>query len=56
MRAKCLLLNYNFFFIRRSIGFYAICVKVSQRVHNAMVNGLISTSMRFFDTNPLGTL
>ncbi|XP_031628372.1 multidrug resistance-associated protein 4-like [Contarinia nasturtii] len=38
----------------RSIGFYVICVRVSHKLHNAMFNGLISTSMRFFDTNPLG--
>lgn len=42
--------------ISRSIGFYSICVRASQNLHNAMFNGLISTTMRFFDTNPSGRI
>lgn len=44
------------FAISRSIGFYSICVRASQNLHNAMFNGLISTTMRFFDTNPSGRI
>lgn len=38
--------------IARSVGFYAMCVRASQRLHNFMFHGLISATMRFFDTNP----
>ncbi|XP_055306698.1 ATP-binding cassette sub-family C member 4-like [Sitodiplosis mosellana] len=44
------------FAITRSISFYSICVRASQNLHNAMFNGLISTTMRFFDTNPSGRI
>ncbi|XP_055302579.1 ATP-binding cassette sub-family C member 4-like isoform X2 [Sitodiplosis mosellana] len=42
--------------IIRSIGFFNICIRASQRLHNSMFSGLISTSMRFFDTNPSGRI
>lgn len=38
------------------MGFYAVCVRASQKLHNAMFNGLVSTKMRFFDTNPAGRI
>lgn len=40
----------------RSLSFYSICVHASQRLHDNMFKGLISTSMRFFDTNPSGRI
>lgn len=42
--------------ITRSIGFYTICVKASQTLHDLMFKGLISSTMRFFDTNPSGRI
>ncbi|XP_055304324.1 ATP-binding cassette subfamily C member 4-like [Sitodiplosis mosellana] len=42
--------------IARSVGFFSICIRASQRLHDTMFNGLISTKMRFFDTNPLGRI
>ncbi|XP_055306890.1 ATP-binding cassette subfamily C member 4-like isoform X2 [Sitodiplosis mosellana] len=42
--------------ISRSIGFYTMCLRCSQNIHNAMFKGIISTSMRFFDTNPSGRI
>ncbi|XP_055306876.1 ATP-binding cassette sub-family C member 4-like [Sitodiplosis mosellana] len=42
--------------IARSYGFYAICVRISQKLHDAMFKGIISTTMRFFDTNPSGRI
>lgn len=42
--------------ITRSIGFYTICVKASQTLHDVMFRGLISSTMRFFDTNPSGRI
>lgn len=44
------------FFFQRSIGFYWICSRISQNVHNSMFNGIISTTMHFFDTNPSGRI
>ncbi|XP_055676611.1 ATP-binding cassette sub-family C member 4-like [Lutzomyia longipalpis] len=40
----------------RSLGFYSMCIKASQRLHDGMFNGIISTTMRFFDTNPSGRI
>lgn len=50
--------NYKFnkYLLYRSMGFYTICVRASQRLHDNMFKGLISTSMRFFDTNPSGRI
>lgn len=42
--------------INRSISFYTICVRASHKLHNAMFKGIISTSLRFFDTNPSGRI
>lgn len=42
--------------IIRSVGFYSICVNASQTLHNTMFKGLISSTMRFFDTNPSGRI
>lgn len=44
------------FALTRSLTFYTICVRASQRLHDNMFKGLISTSMRFFDTNPSGRI
>lgn len=40
----------------RSVTFYTICVRASHKLHNAMFKGIISTSLRFFDTNPSGRI
>lgn len=42
--------------IARSISFFTICVRSSQRLHNMVFKALIQTSMRFFDTNPSGRI
>lgn len=42
--------------ICRSIGFFAICVQASQKLHNDMFKGIVSVSMRFFDINPSGRI
>ncbi|XP_044588303.1 probable multidrug resistance-associated protein lethal(2)03659 isoform X2 [Cotesia glomerata] len=42
--------------ITRSLSFYALCVKASQRLHDWSFEALIRTSMRFFDTNPSGRI
>lgn len=42
--------------IIRSVGFYTMCVRASQNLHDAMFKGIISTTMRFFDTNPSGRI
>lgn len=33
-----------------------ICSRASQKLHNSMFNGVISATMRFFDTNPSGRI
>lgn len=40
----------------RSFGFYSIAVRASQKLHDTMFTGIISTTMRFFDTNPGGRI
>lgn len=40
----------------RSFGFYMICIRISQNIHNAMFKGIVSTTTRFFDTNPSGRI
>lgn len=40
----------------RSVGFFKICITASQTMHNWMFEGLISSIMRFFDTNPSGRI
>ncbi|XP_055676629.1 probable multidrug resistance-associated protein lethal(2)03659 [Lutzomyia longipalpis] len=42
--------------IIRSIGFYEVCIKASQELHNAMFKGVISAKMYFFETNPSGRI
>lgn len=44
------------FGLMRSLGFYTMCIKASQRLHDGMFRGIISTTMRFFDTNPSGRI
>lgn len=44
------------FALLRALGFYTICVRASQKLHDLSFNGLISTIMRFFDTNPGGRI
>lgn len=40
----------------RSFSFYSLCIKASERLHSTMFNGVVSTTMRFFDTNPSGRI
>lgn len=40
----------------RSITFCRVCIKASQNLHDNMFHGLISTTMRFFDENPVGRI
>lgn len=40
----------------RSLGFYTVCMRASQNLYNYMFNGIISTTMRFFDINPSGRI
>jgi ATP-binding cassette, subfamily C (CFTR/MRP), member 4 len=40
----------------RSICFYNTAVRASQKLHDDMFNGIVSTKMRFFDTNPSGRI
>lgn len=48
--------NNNILYFSSSVTFYTICVRASQRLHDNMFKGLISTAMRFFDTNPSGRI
>lgn len=40
----------------RSVVFFKFCKNVSQNLHCKMFDRLISTSMRFFDENPVGRI
>ncbi|XP_031636272.1 multidrug resistance-associated protein 4-like [Contarinia nasturtii] len=42
--------------IIRSLSFYVICMRASQNLYNSMFKGIISTAMRFFETNPSGRI
>ncbi|XP_015596918.1 multidrug resistance-associated protein 4 isoform X2 [Cephus cinctus] len=42
--------------ITRSISFYTLCMRCSQKLHDSMFRSLIRTSMRFFDVNPSGRI
>lgn len=42
--------------ITRSLTFYNICIKASQRLHDNMFASMISTTMRFFNLNPSGRI
>ncbi|XP_055606094.1 ATP-binding cassette sub-family C member 4-like [Uranotaenia lowii] len=42
--------------ITRSISFYKTSVRASQNLHDSMFKGCVSTSMRFYDTNPSGRI
>lgn len=42
--------------LTRSVTFFRFCATVSQNLHDRMFRGLISTKMRFFDTNPSGRI
>ncbi|XP_059613900.1 ATP-binding cassette sub-family C member 4-like [Phlebotomus argentipes] len=51
-----LVMSLFVFGLIRSLGFYTMCIKASQKLHDGMFNGIISTTMRFFDTNPSGRI
>lgn len=40
----------------RSMTFFKFCATASQNLHDSMFRGLISTKMRFFETNPSGRI
>lgn len=42
--------------LARGLGFYWICVQASQKIHDSMFKGLISTSMYFFNKNSSGRI
>lgn len=42
--------------IVRSLSFYTLCIRASERLHTNMFNGVVNTTMRFFDTNPSGRI
>ncbi|XP_062560530.1 ATP-binding cassette sub-family C member 4-like [Armigeres subalbatus] len=42
--------------ISRSISFYRTSIRASQNLHDSMFKGVVSTSMRFYDTNPSGRI
>lgn len=42
--------------LTRSMTFFNFCGTASQNLHDRMFRGLISTKMRFFDTNPSGRI
>lgn len=42
--------------IIRSLSFFTLCTKASERLHTNMFNGVVNTTMRFFDTNPSGRI
>ncbi|XP_059609695.1 probable multidrug resistance-associated protein lethal(2)03659 [Phlebotomus argentipes] len=52
----CLVGSIFLLAIIRSIGFYEICIKASQELHNCMLKGVIGATMHFFETNPSGRI
>lgn len=52
----CLVGSIFFLAIIRSIGFYEVCIKASQELHNSMFKGVIGATMHFFETNPSGRI
>lgn len=44
------------FALMRSITFFHVCTSASANLHDMMFDGIISTSMRFFDANPSGRI
>lgn len=42
--------------LTRSVTLFNFCGTASQNLHDSMFRGLISTKMRFFDTNPSGRI
>ena len=40
----------------RSIAYFHVCMAASQNLHDSMFNGIISTTMRFFNVNPSGRI
>lgn len=42
--------------ITRSVFFYQATIKASQKLHDGMFEGIISTTMRFFHINPAGRI
>lgn len=45
-----------FIALTRSVTFFRFCATASQKLHDKMFFGLISTPMRFFDLNPSGRI
>lgn len=40
----------------RAFAFYSVCMKSSANLHSQMFSSIVSTKMRFFDTNPSGRI
>lgn len=51
-----LMLALAVFALTRSFSYYTITVRASQKLHDMMFKGIVSTTMRFFDTNPSGRI
>lgn len=43
-------------FIARTYGFFAMCLRISLRLHDRLFRGITSTSMYFFNTNSSGRI
>lgn len=42
--------------LSRSLGYFKVVARASQKLHEIMFGGIISTSMKFFNTNPSGRI
>jgi ATP-binding cassette subfamily C (CFTR/MRP) protein 4 len=40
----------------RSVTFFALCIRSSRNLHKNMFMRVLSTPIRFFDTNPIGRI
>ena len=44
------------FLVIRAFGFYLVCVRCSERLHDRMVEAILHAPVFFFDSNPLGRI
>ncbi|XP_055904385.1 probable multidrug resistance-associated protein lethal(2)03659 [Eupeodes corollae] len=44
------------FYVLRTYAFFKVCLKISYKVHEKLFNGIIRTSMYFFNTNSSGRI
>ena len=55
-RYSILVVTFLFMMCIRSIVYYICSVRSSYKLHNMILNSVISTKIRFFDLNPVGRL